>query len=528
MALRDSGIDLVFTVALAAEIPIRWLRAQGVRVCEFEKLRGGAVPKATGRNAGVLFLLTGMGPEAARRAARWIREELEPRFVVNLGTAGALGRQAEIGDWVSPRFLYSAIEPGASDSFASDSAEPGGEGSIEIDDRVPFPWPDGLARAAGGSLLTVSEPQLESPPPDWARFDCVDMEAFEQARSLAGSGIAFHVCKGVSDRPGENTEARFRAEVRKRRTELERILGFLAGPEEADITAVIPVHDRRERIVGCVESVIAQSLPPREVIVVDDGSGDGTAEALAGSSCGDRARVVRLPHNLGVSAARNRGVAEARSPWIAFLDSDDRWEPDKLARQWQFARERPHYLASQSEEIWIRRGVRVNRRSYHAKPAGWIWRASLERCLVTASALLVQKRLLEELGGFDEALPVCEDYDLWIRLARWHPVGLDPSPTVVKYGGHADQLSRRYPAMDRYRVLALLRALDAERDGGRAEALADALRAKLQILAAGSRHRDNRERTHLLERILASLDAQDFGRPHGESRRRIREDVPSE
>lgn len=523
MTLRDSGIDLVFTVALAAEIPIRWLRAQGVRVLELEKLRGSALPTETGRNAGVLFLLTGMGPEAARRAALWVREQLAPRFVVNLGTAGALGREVAIGDWVSPRYLYSA------DALRADEvAAPGGGEAIEIDDRLPFPWPDAIARVTGGSLLSVPEPQLQSPPPGWARFDCVDMEASAQARALAGSGIAFHALKGVSDRPGEDTEARFRTEVRKRRAELERILGFLADPGEADITAVVPVHDRRERIVACVESVVAQSLPPREVIVVDDGSSDGTAEALAVSSCADRARVVRLPRNLGVSAARNRGVAEASSPWIAFLDSDDRWEPDKLARQWQFVRERPHYRALQSEEIWIRRGVRVNRRKYHAKPAGWIWSASLERCLVTASALLVDKHLLDELGGFDETLPVCEDYDLWIRLARWRPVGLDPSPTVVKYGGHPDQLSRRYPAMDRYRVLALFRALDVEREAGRAAALADALRVKLRILVAGSRHRGNRERTRMLERVLASLDTPDFGRPHAESVQKIRDDVPTE
>jgi GT2 family glycosyltransferase len=238
-------------------------------------------------------------------------------------------------------------------------------------------------------------------------------------------------------------------------------------------------------------------------------------------------RVIRLGENLGVSAARNRGVAEARAGWIAFLDSDDRWKPNKLARQWQFLSERPHYRALQSEEIWIRRGARVNRRKYHAKPAGWIWEPSLERCLVTASALLVEKQLLDELGGFDEDLRACEDYDLWLRMARWHPVGLDTSETVVKYGGHADQLSRRYPAMDRFRVLALLAGLDIEREPRFAAALAAAARDKLEILIAGSRHRDNDERTRMLECILASLSAEDYGRPHDKSRKEIRDGFPT-
>jgi len=522
VALGDSGIDLVFTVALAPEIPVRWLREQGVRVCEMRALRSGGIPPASGRNAGVLFAITGMGPEAAREAATWIREQVRPRFVVNLGTAGALAPEVAIGDWISLRYLHRA-----EDLEAAGLAPGRGTAPLEIDDRLPFPWPPEIERRTGRRSLSVPKPQLEAPPPAWSSFDCVEMEAFEQARALAGSGIAFHALKGVSDRPGQETEAQFRAEVRVRRTELERILGFLGDRGEPDIAAVIPVHDRSQRIVACVESVLAQTLAPREVIVVDDASSDGTADALAGAPWASRVRVIRQAANRGVSAARNRGVAEASAAWIAFLDSDDHWAPEKLARQWQFAIERPHYRALQSEEIWIRRGVRVNRRKYHAKPAGWIWTESLERCLVTASALLVHRQLIDDLGGFDEELPVCEDYDLWIRMARWHPFGLDASPTVIKYGGHPDQLSRRYAAMDRFRVLSLLAALDAETDSGRAAALAGALRAKLGILLAGSRHRDNAERTRMLECILASLDSDDYGRPHDQNRKEIRDDIPA-
>jgi hypothetical protein len=125
---------------------------------------------------------------------------------------------------------------------------------------------------------------------------------------------------------------------------------------------------------------------------------------------------------------------------------------------------------------------------------------------VTPSAILVRKQLFEELGGFDESLPVCEDYDLWIRLAREHIVLLEPGRSVVKYGGHEDQLSRRYPAMDRFRVQALLKALAAEEDPRFRAALVAELRRKLEILIQGSRKRDRLAAASEYERILASLE----------------------
>ncbi len=506
MGVSAGHISLVFTVALEQELPLQWLAARGAAVHRARALAAGALSgHGEGAGSGVLFVITGMGLERSRAAAEWIRDHIAPDFVVNLGTAGGLAADLPVGAWIAP-----------------DVVRDGDGRAIDLDPRRPFSIPDDIAVREGGVLVSVTEPVLDSPPASWADFACVDMEAYAQAEVFAASASSFHVLKNTSDRPGSgDVKAQFKARLVGLRAELEHLLGFLAGPGPGPISAIIPVHDRSERIGPCLESVLAQSEPAAEVIVVDDGSGDATRAVLAGF--GDRIRLVELGENRGVSAARNAGVAAATSDWIAFLDSDDHWHPDKLAGQRRFLVAHPYLRALQSEELWIRRGRRVNRKDYHAKPAGWIWSASLVRCLVTASALLVDRRLLSELGGFDESLPVCEDYDLWIRMARHHPVGLDPSPTVTKYGGHEDQLSRRYPAMDRFRVLALLAALDRETEAGRCAALVAELEVKLDILAAGSRKRGQEVRTAMLAAIRARLAAADYGRPHGPSRQELRD-----
>ncbi|MGE3497578.1 MAG: glycosyltransferase [Candidatus Binatia bacterium] len=254
-----------------------------------------------------------------------------------------------------------------------------------------------------------------------------------------------------------------------------------------DVSVIIPTHNRRALVCEAVDSVVAQRAVEAEIIVVDDGSTDGTHDTLA--RFGARIRCVRQPHR-GVSAARNAGARLAVGAWLAFLDSDDLWAPDKLARQLAYHRARPRLRASQTGEIWIRHGVRVNPCHHHAKPEGDIFAPSVRRCLVTPSAVLLDRALFTRLGGFDESLEVCEDYDLWLRLSSTEPVGLLPDPLVIKRGGHADQLSRRHWGMDRFRIAALAKllachVLAAEQ---RAVALA-ALREKCAILAHGALRR---------------------------------------
>ncbi|MEW6660288.1 MAG: glycosyltransferase [Thermodesulfobacteriota bacterium] len=222
------------------------------------------------------------------------------------------------------------------------------------------------------------------------------------------------------------------------------------------VSVIIPTYNRAALVKEAVAAVLAQTYRDLELLVVDDGSTDGTSETMA--AYGEAIRVLRSPRRRGVSAARNLGIAAARGEWLAFLDSDDLWLPEKLARQMAFMAAHPWLLISQTEETWVRRGVRVNPPRTHKKEGGHIFLRSLERCLVSPSAVVLHRRLLDAHGGFDEELPAAEDYDLWLRLAWRYEVGLIPEPLVIKRGGHADQLSRQW-GLDRWRLQALRKIL---------------------------------------------------------------------
>jgi glycosyltransferase involved in cell wall biosynthesis len=222
------------------------------------------------------------------------------------------------------------------------------------------------------------------------------------------------------------------------------------------VSVIIPTYNRAAWVTQAVETVLAQTFRDFELIVVDDGSTDGAAETLAGFS--GQLSVIRHLERRGVSAARNTGINAARGQWLAFLDSDDLWLPEKLAKQMAFLEARPEYLLCQTEEIWIRRGVRVNPPRHCRKTEGDIFLPSLARCLISPSAVALHRRLLENHGGFDETLPAAEDYDLWLRLTWRYPVGLVPDALVVKRGGHEDQLSRQW-GLDRWRIRALEKLL---------------------------------------------------------------------
>jgi glycosyltransferase involved in cell wall biosynthesis len=252
------------------------------------------------------------------------------------------------------------------------------------------------------------------------------------------------------------------------------------------VSVIIPTYNRGWILAEAIESVLVQGFGDYELIVVDDGSTDRTGEMLR--SYGDRLRTLRQA-NRGVSAARNAGTAAARGEWIAFLDSDDLWLPRKLERQVAFLEDRPDAEICQTEEVWIRDGRRVNPARKHRKTGGMIFERSLELCLVSPSAVMLRRGLLEGLGGFDESLPACEDYDLWLRVSRRRPVHLVPEALVVKRGGHPDQLSRQW-GLDRYRIRSIRKLLEA---GGltpdQRRLAVGVLRRKCAVYAGGCRKR---------------------------------------
>lgn len=223
------------------------------------------------------------------------------------------------------------------------------------------------------------------------------------------------------------------------------------------VSVIIPTYNRAALVTEAVASVLAQTRPDFELLVVDDASTDDTATALAPYAA--RIRLLRRESRGGVSAARNTGIAAARGEWLTFLDSDDLWLPEKLARQLAFLSENPDLLICQTEETWVRRGVRVNPPLTHRKIGGLIFYQSLERCLVSPSAVILHRRLIEQHGGFDEDLSAAEDYDLWLRLAWRYEIGLLPEPLIVKRGGRPDQLSAQW-GLDRFRIRALLKLLN--------------------------------------------------------------------
>jgi len=263
-----------------------------------------------------------------------------------------------------------------------------------------------------------------------------------------------------------------------------------------EVSVVIPTFNRWPMLTEAVASVMAQCGVDFELIIVDDGSIDGTAAQLPGLAKTLRAahRPVRIlrTENHGPAAARNRGVAAAHAPFIAFLDSDDLWQPGKLQRQLEHMRQTPECMVSQTEEIWMRRAVRVNPGRRHRKRGGDFFFDSLRTCLISPSAVMMRTRVFRELGGFDEDMQAAEDYDLWLRLLLEHQVELLPEQLVIRRAGNWGQLSATVPAMDRFRILALLKLLlRNDLSGQQREAVCDVLIEKCGIYSTGSTRRGN-------------------------------------
>jgi glycosyltransferase involved in cell wall biosynthesis len=268
------------------------------------------------------------------------------------------------------------------------------------------------------------------------------------------------------------------------------------------VSIIIPTYNRKAFVSQAVESVLAQSYEDYELIVVDDGSTDGTRKALQRYE----KRLLYLSQaNQGVSAARNNGLTYAQGEFVAFLDSDDLWLPKKLAVQIAFMDRHPGAQICYTDEIWIRRGVRVNPKKRHAKYDGEIYPHCLSLCIISPSSALMRRGLFVQVGGFDPGLPVCEDYDLWLRVAARYPVYFIPQRLIVKRGGHPDQLSRREWGNDRFRVMALIKVLQL---GILTPALhrltIQELHRKVRVLINGYRKRGKEEEAKDLQGLVAN------------------------
>ena len=218
------------------------------------------------------------------------------------------------------------------------------------------------------------------------------------------------------------------------------------------ISVIIPTYNRKKTLARAIQSVRNQSLSPFEILIIDDGSNDGT-EGWVKENFQSIKYIYQNNH--GVSSARNIGIENAHGDWIAFLDSDDEWLPNKLYEQVKAIDSNPEMKFFHTNEIWIRNGVRVNQMKKHKKYGGYIFEKCLDICRVSPSSVLIQKEVFDNIGIFDESLRVCEDYDLWLRITSKYPVVFLDIPLIYKYGGHADQLSKVNDGIESYRIQSL-------------------------------------------------------------------------
>jgi len=258
-------------------------------------------------------------------------------------------------------------------------------------------------------------------------------------------------------------------------------------------SVIIPVFNREKFISRAIESVLNQSFRNFEIIVVDDGSTDNTPYIIKQYPI-----KIITQKNKGVSAARNTGIKASSGNIIAFLDSDDEWKKDKLKIQAKFFENNPSYKIHQTDEIWIRDGKFLNKKRIHQKKEGFIFYESLHLCLISPSAVAIKKELFEEIGLFREDFEVCEDYELWLRITKKYPVGYSPEKLVIKYGGHEDQLSRKYFGMDRWRVKAMLPFCDDPK-------VLEVAIKKCEIVVRGAKKHNNIEILNEFEPIYKKL-----------------------
>ena len=219
------------------------------------------------------------------------------------------------------------------------------------------------------------------------------------------------------------------------------------------ISVVIPTLNRINTLQRALDSVINQTYKPAEIIVVDNGSSDGTLKFLREQY----PKITILTENkIGVSSARNKGIKKSINQWIALLDSDDAWHPRKLEIQTSMLDSAlKEYNLIHTDEIWFRNNKQINQMKKHKKQGGYIFERCLSLCCISPSSVLFKKNILDKVGLFDESLPVCEDYDMWLKICSSEEVLFAQDKLTYKYGGHKDQLSKSYWGMDRFRIKSI-------------------------------------------------------------------------
>lgn len=266
---------------------------------------------------------------------------------------------------------------------------------------------------------------------------------------------------------------------------------------------IIPVYNRKNLLKIAVDSVLNQSFSDFELIIVDDGSQDEIGKIFKGM---DSARLIYLfQRHQGVAAARNLGILQAKGEFICFLDSDDRFRREKLRISYEYVKKYPGYKVFHTEEIWYRKGGLLAHKKHHKKPKGWVFGFALKICCISISTACIKREIFTEIGRFDKNLKVCEDYDFWLRVTARYPVKLIPEFLTIKEGGRFDQQSKKYPALDKYRIYTINKLLKSGiLDPEQKELALEELHRKCRIYIQGAEKRNKIRAAGYYKKLLDS------------------------
>ena len=256
-----------------------------------------------------------------------------------------------------------------------------------------------------------------------------------------------------------------------------------------NISVIIPTHNRILFLKRSIDSVLAQILQPYEIIIVDDGSSDGTSAMIKKNY--PNLKLI-YQENKGVSAARNIGVKASSGDWVCFLDSDDEWKKNKLSEQHMALEKNATYSFCHSNEEWIKNGKKINQKKKHKKYGGNIFKQCLDMCRISPSSVMINKNVFKDTGLFNENLIICEDYELWLRICSHYKVLFIDEPLIIKYGGHEDQLSSSYEPIEYYRIKALEYLLLTKMTDNNKKEAVKMLLFKLNIYLNGLKKRDKK------------------------------------
>lgn len=427
---------LVITIAGKQEIP----DAVNALKLPIIQLKNGIPNGPVNTKAPIIAVITGMGSENSNNATQWILETLAPETLLNIGTAGAMDTAITLGTLILP----------TKSSFSNTITPiyPSPKFLLERDDN---------RHEKQVTIFTKRDGEHKNIKPDTMSDTIIDREAGPQAIECSKTSTRFMCIKVITDYNNNKTNQDYSTQLNTYNNTLSGILGKLLQTDPIHFSVVIPTYNRAKQTITAIESVLQQNHPPVEIIVVDDGSTDNTIAELAPYA----SKITLLKHdqNKGVSAARNTGIKQASGNWIAFLDSDDTWNKEKLSIQAKFISKHLFYKIVHCNETWIRNKKIIRQKKHHRKANGWEWERCLKSCIIGPSCTVIHRSIFKKIGLFDDALPACEDYDLWCRISKHFPIGLVEKPLVSKFAGHDDQLSTQTPILDQYRIKSLQKQL---------------------------------------------------------------------